>query len=420
MLRRNLDRFILAGILRPASGAFFVAFAALTLEQSTRLTNVIVEEGGQLSPVGRMLVSILPEYCAQALQLSFFFGVLLGFRSMARDHSLVAFQTSGQPFSRLVKPVIISAALAGLLFIAIAGILQPRGEYLFARTGYLLSQGAFGAPIRQGIWLQIDAQTGILAQRIDGRTRALRGVFVEQRRPDGVTIATSAISGRLSRPRDGGEVRLALKNGRQIAIAANGEPIGKLEFESLDLGLDGPKFAAFRSRGYRAKEAGLMMLVSQSFSKSPAVDAEPRLKFRLRFAAILANGFSFLPFALIAAALGARSKTRERDYSLAIGAVFYVAFVQAVGAAEKSDLSPLATIAPAVLGLMLAAFMLVRSAGNPLQNSFRRKTPTVRGRSGVSWTWKGALNGLPKENVFPRSFMTFSASTPSMMPRRET
>lgn len=419
-MKLYIDRFVFVNILRPAGLIFLVALAALTLEQSVRLTNVLVEEGGPPGPVARMLVAILPEYCAQALQLSFFFGALIGFRAMARDNSLVAFHAAGQPLRRIVRPVMIAALFAGAAYIAIAGILQPRGEYTFARTGHMLSQGAFGPPLCNGSWLNIGSQTSIYVGRIDRQNRQLRSIFIEQRRPDGAIIVTSAMRGRLYGPQIGGDYFFALRNGRQILTSGQGENIGALEFVTLDLPLEGPAIKAFRARGFRATETDIRKLARQSFVKSLPNSAEPQSKFRMRLAAILANGFIFFPLGVIAAALAARASSRRREFSLLTGAAIYLPFVQVVGGAEKSDASPLLIVAPALAISILAAFLLAHSSANALQNSLRMKIPTVRGRRGVSWIWYGALNGFPKENVLPRSFVTFSASMPNFSRPRAT
>jgi lipopolysaccharide export LptBFGC system permease protein LptF len=371
-------------MLGPFVLIFFISLAALGLEQSLRLTNVLVEQGGPPGPIIRMLLAILPEYCGQALQLSFFFGTLIGFRAMARDNSLVAFQTAGQPFHRIVRPVMLLSGLASVLFLVVAGSLQPRGEFLFARTGYLLASGAFGAPLRAGHWLQLDSQTGVLAKKIDRKTQALDGVFIEQRRADGGVVATSAMRGRLIRMPPGSNYRLALKTGRQLIIGATGERIGQLDFNSLDLSLNGAEIERFRAPGIRAKESGLDDLIHHALAKAQPAGAETRSKYVLRLAALAANGFAFPFLALAASALGAMSCNRRRDFTLFAGAALYIPFVQVIGAAEHSDLSPLVSIAPAYTALSLTAILLARSAGNPFQNSLRRKTPTVRGRSGVS------------------------------------
>ncbi len=417
---KRVDRLILSNICRPFVFIYFVALAALALEQSVRLTNVLVDEKGPPAAIFQMLVAVLPEYCAQAMQLAFFFAILIAFRTMNKEGALTSFHAAGQSFARLLSPALILSFILGSAYLFTAGVLQPRGEHRFEKTGYYLSYGAYGPPLQAGVWLDIGDGTSFFSQAADRNTGNLSGVFIEQRRTDGTIIATSAKRGRLPRPRLGAGYMLSLRDGRQLLTGPTGARIGEMEFETLTLPLKGPTIAEFRVFGSRAKEIGLLKLVQKSFSREASPDTDPVSRFRLRLAALLAHGVSFIPFAVIAAALGSMSAPRGRDYSLLFGAAIFLSYIQFAGAAEHSDFAGLEKLALAFALLAATAIALAYRASQPLQNSFRRNSPSVRGRRGVSWLWNGALKGLPNEKVFPRSFMRFSESNPNVRLPRET
>lgn len=417
---KRVDRLILSNICRPFVFIYFIALAALALEQSVRLTNVLVDEKGPPAAIVQMLVSVLPEYCAQALQLGFFFAILIAFRTMNKEGALTTFHAAGQSFARLLTPVLILSLLFGSAYLFTAGILQPRGEYRFEKTGYYLSHGAYGPPHHDRTWLNIGDGTSVLAQAVDRNTESLFGVFIEQRRTDGSIIATSAKRGRLTRSAIGAGYVLSLRDGRQLINGPAGGRIGEMEFETLTLPIQGPKITEFRAFGSRAKETGLLELFQNSFSREASPNTDRPLRFRLRLAAILAHGLGFIPFAVIAAALGSMSSPRGRDCSLLFGAAIFLSYIQFAGSAEHSEFAGLEKLALALILLVATAIALAYRASQPLQNSFRRKNPSVRGRRGVSWLWLDALKGLPNENVFPRSFMRFSESNPIVRLPRET
>ncbi len=263
----RIDMYIVRGVMRPALSAYAVALICLTLEQSIRLTNVLVEQKGPAKVIIGMLLNILPEYIAQGLQISFFLGVLLGFRWLAKENAITALYSAGISLQRLMRPVLILALLAGILSIFTAGILQPRGEYLFAKTGQLLSQGAFGIPLKPKQWLQVDQKTVLYFDSASPSGRNLSGVFIEERQENGGRIITSAREGYIlsSNPING--YVLELINGRQIIWPDKNETPGVLNFEKFRIALKAPLIPDFREPGFYARETTLLTLWQKAYGR---------------------------------------------------------------------------------------------------------------------------------------------------------
>lgn len=366
----KIDRYIIGSVLRPGAAAYAIALACLSLEQSVRLTNVLVEQKGPAKAVVQMLLNILPEYFAQGLQLGFFVGVLFGFRRLARENAIATLYSAGLPLRRLIAPVLGLALIAGLLSLLTTGLLQPRGEYLFAKTGKLLSQGAFGVPLRPKHWLKIDGETGLYFDEISQSGRRMKKIFIEQRRPNGSKLAISARDGVIlsSNPIEG--YRLELKNGRQIVQGEDGKISGVLDFKNFKFTLHGPEISAFREPGQRAKESDLITLWRKAYGDDGA-KINNRLAFQLRFNAILIYALAFAPMTLIGAALGSRASLRSNDLTIPIGAAIYIVFIQTIGAAEQASLPPLVTMWPAFVALCLASILLLRTTSSNRRRALR-------------------------------------------------
>lgn len=357
----RIDIYIVRAIMRPALSVYAVALVCLTLEQSIRLTNILVEQKGPAKVVIGMLLNILPEYIAQGLQISFFLGVLLGFRGLARENSITALYSAGIPLQRLIRPVLVLASLAGLISLVTAGILQPRGEYLFAKTGQLLSQGAFGIPIKSKQWMQADQETLLYVQNASPSGKKLSGVFIEERQQNGRRIITSAREGYVLSGNPINGYVLELAKGRQIIWPDKNKTAGVLNFEKFRFTLKTPIFPEFREPGFYARETTLLTLWRKAYGRNDD-NGSNRREFQLRFTAILIYGLAFLPMSAIAAALGAGASIRSNDWSIPIGISILIAFMQTMGAAERGAQSPFLIMWPVFLSLCLTGVLMVSPA----------------------------------------------------------
>ena len=78
------DRYILRLVLMPMFAVFLIAASLLILDKMLRLFQYVVDAGGPVSVVWRMLANLLPEYLSLGIPIGLMLGILLAFRKLAR------------------------------------------------------------------------------------------------------------------------------------------------------------------------------------------------------------------------------------------------------------------------------------------------------------------------------------------------
>src|SRR5687767_2400663 len=109
--RRNLrkstliDRYMSRTIAVPLLGT-------LVLAKMLRLFDFVVNAGGPVSVVWRMLANLLPEYLSLGIPIGLMLGILLAFRKLALSSELDALRGVGAGYGRLLKvPYIYAVGL---------------------------------------------------------------------------------------------------------------------------------------------------------------------------------------------------------------------------------------------------------------------------------------------------------------------
>ena len=137
-----LDRYILAKTLWPLIATVSIALVALLMEQTVRLLDLVVNKGGPLSLILRMLANLIPHYLGIALPAAFFIGVLLAVSRLSSESELDAMHASGVPLHRMIAPLMMFAVLLVIFGTIIVGFLQPYTRYGYRALIYLVTETA--------------------------------------------------------------------------------------------------------------------------------------------------------------------------------------------------------------------------------------------------------------------------------------
>ncbi|PYR51314.1 MAG: hypothetical protein DMF89_06290 [Acidobacteria bacterium] len=107
-----LDRYVVREIALP----FFMGLAALTflLELPPILVQgeELIARGVEWSIVARVLLTLLPQALSLTIPMAVLLGILVGFGRLSADRELVAIQSCGVSLGRLLRPILLVAALA--------------------------------------------------------------------------------------------------------------------------------------------------------------------------------------------------------------------------------------------------------------------------------------------------------------------
>ena len=98
-----IDRYFARTIAVPLIGTLILAAMLLVLDKMLRLFHFVVDAGGPVSVVWRMLANLLPEYLWLAMPIGLMLGILLAFRKLALSSELDALAGIGLGYGRLLR-----------------------------------------------------------------------------------------------------------------------------------------------------------------------------------------------------------------------------------------------------------------------------------------------------------------------------
>jgi lipopolysaccharide export system permease protein len=244
-----LDRYLAKTIAVPLIGSLILAAMLLVLDKMLRLFQFVVEAGGPVSVVWRMLANLLPEYLSLGIPIGLMLGILLAFRKLALSSELDAMRGIGAGFGRLLRvPYMFTIPLMALN-LAIVGYLEPYTHYRYETLRFDLKSGALGASIKVGEFNRLGKRLTLRIDRSEKDGTQLHGIFVSTEQSSGMTVAATAEHGRFLSTDDPDTILFRLEKGRLIQDSPKFAAPRTLAFDSYDLPIDLPSIDQFRRRG---------------------------------------------------------------------------------------------------------------------------------------------------------------------------
>jgi lipopolysaccharide export system permease protein len=244
-----IDRYLARSIAIPLLGSLVLAAMLLVLDKMLRLFQYVVDAGGPVSVVWRMLANLLPEYLSLGIPIGLMLGILLAFRKLALSSELDALRGIGVGYGRLLRvPYGYTVPLA-IINLLIVGYLQPYTEYRYESLRFDLKSGALGAAIKVGEFNQLGRRLTLRIESSEHNGTQLHGIFVETDDGKGTMVAATARQGRFLSTDDPDKILFRLEKGRLVQQSPKFSVPRTLAFESYDLPVSLPMIAQFRSRG---------------------------------------------------------------------------------------------------------------------------------------------------------------------------
>lgn len=260
MMFTRIDRYIARLVFVPLVATLAISAMLLLLDKMLKLFDFVMNEGGPVSVVWRMLGNLLPQYLGLAIPIGLFLGVLLAFRKLALSSEIDALQSSGISYMRLLRAPFVYALVLAAVNLAIVGYLQPYSRYAYEGLRYELRSGALGASIKVGEFARFGDK---LILRVDESRAAgseLVGIFARMRSGNGRDIIATAESGRFLATDDPDVILFRLNKGVLINIEPKTDAPRVLRFGVHDLPIDLPQIEMFRARGGKELELTLTEL----------------------------------------------------------------------------------------------------------------------------------------------------------------
>ena len=332
---RNLsliDRYLARAIAVPLIGTLILAAMLLVLEKMLRLFDFVVNTGGPLSVVWRMLANLLPEYFSLGIPIGLMLGILLAFRKLALSSELDALRGIGIGFGRLLRVPYFYALGLMLLNIFIVGWLEPYSRYRYEGLRFDLRSGALGASIKVGEFNTLGKRLTLRIDQSAGDGTRLGGIFVAVDDKSGTQIAASAESGRFLATDDPETIIFRLANGRLVQDSPDFPTPRTLSFDSYDLPIGVPAGERFRGRGNDKDELTLpevAAVAANGPTPKDRLEARANLHFRLAQVALM------LILPLLAVALAVPPKRSSSALGIFFSIVMVVTYFKVNQYAEQ-------------------------------------------------------------------------------------
>lgn len=244
-----VDRYLARSIAVPLIGSLILAAMLLILDKMLRLFQYVVDAGGPVSVVWRMLANLLPEYLSLGIPIGLMLGILLAFRKLALSSELDALRGIGVGYGRLLRVPYAYAVPLMIINMGIVGYLQPYSEYRYENLRFDLNSGALGAAIKVGEFNQLGRRLTLRIDRSENKGTQLHGIFVETDDGKGMTVAATAQHGRFLSTDDPDTILFRLTQGRLVQQSPKFRAPRTLAFETYDLPVSLPVINQFRRRG---------------------------------------------------------------------------------------------------------------------------------------------------------------------------
>ena len=320
-----IDRYLARSIAVPLFGTLILAAMLLVLDKMLRLFDFVVNTGGPVSVVWRMLANLLPEYFSLGIPIGLMMGILLAFRKLALSSELDALRGIGMGFGRLLRVPYMYAAVLMLLNVMIVGYIQPYAHYKYEGLRFDLRSGALGASIKVGEFNHVGRKITLRIDRSEAHGTRLQGIFVQVDDPSKGSVAATAEGGRFLSTDDPRVILFRLHNGRLVQQSPKFPAPRTLTFNSYDLPITVPAIDQFRQRGIDFDEMFFNELFRIGY-RGGAANREQQLgaqsDFNFRIVEILM--MAMLP--MLAVALAVPPKRSTSALGIFVGIVLVVAY----------------------------------------------------------------------------------------------
>ena len=319
-----IDRYLARSIAVPLLGTLILAAMLLVLEKMLRLFDFVINAGGPVSVVWRMLANLLPEYLALGIPIGLLLGILLAFRKLALSSELDALRGIGVGYGRLLRVPYAYAFALLILNMFIVGWVEPYSRYRYEGLRFDLRSGALGASIKVGEFNNLGRRMTLRIERSEEEGTQLGGIFTAVEDKSGMRVAASAESGEFLSTDDPDTILFRLGKGRLIQQSPKFAAPRTLSFDSYDLPINLPAVDRFRSRGHEHEELTLNELAREVYGGG--AHGKDRLAAEANLHIRLVEVMMMLMLPLLAVALAVPPKRSSSSLGIFVGIVILVAY----------------------------------------------------------------------------------------------
>ncbi|MCD4677555.1 MAG: LPS export ABC transporter permease LptF [Desulfobacula sp.] len=361
-----INRYIFRELLPPFTiSLFFLTFVFL-MTRIPEITNMVVNYNADISSIALMVVYTLPRFFEFTIPMSVMISILLTFMRMSQDNEIVALKGAGVSLYRLLPPVMIFCFLGVLMTMWITVFGVSWGKLSFKKLSIEIARSSLDMALQERQFNCGLENVMIYISHLDMKTKALKDVFIEDRRTKGVISISVAPSGKLLRLEDAKMYTIRLYDGVINQVDVDQGSVNNIKFRDYDINIDLNSMNKTDDEiSKKLNERSLVDLIRfiRSGIKNKALLSSALMELHEKFSI----PFACLSLGLLAFPLGVQSDSLRRSSGFSLGICFFLFyyFLLAAGwsAGETGKLSPVVGMwLPNVIMGGAGIFLLVRNA----------------------------------------------------------
>lgn len=371
---RILDRYLMKEIAVPLTLGLTVLTFILVLPPILVSGEEFISKGVEWSIVARAMATLLPQALSLTIPMAVLLGILVGFGRLSADREFVAMQACGVSLMRLLRPVLLIAALGTAATAYEIIVALPNANQTFREIVYVLLASRVENNVKPRVFYE-DFPNKVIYVRDLPATGGWRDVFLADTSRPGETTVYFAKEGRIQLDERSRTVQIELRGVTSYTSnLSNPDEYSANFIGSTIISMD-PETVFKRPPSKGAPEMTIKELKDEIAEAATHNDPAYSARFMLQQKFSLPVTCPIL--ALIGLALGASNRKDGKLASFAIGMgvifVYYVLLWGARAAAMGGRFSP--ELAPWVPNIVMGALALVmfawrsRSADRPIRLS---------------------------------------------------
>ena len=321
-----IDRYLAKNIAVPLLGSLVLAAMLLVLDKMLRLFQYVVDAGGPVSVVWRMLANLLPEYLALGIPIGLMLGILLAFRKLALSSELDALRGIGVGYGRLLRVPYAYAIPLAILNLFIVGYLEPYTHYRYEGLRFDLNSGALGAAIKVGEFNRLGKHITVRIDRSEKKGTQLHGIFVQMDDAKGMSVAATADHGKFLSTDDPNVILFRLEHGRLIQDSPKFATPRTLAFDVYARPVSLPVRDQVRRRGGTVSDELYLHELWRVGYGGAAPDQHQKLEAQAAFNFRLVEVLMMLMLPLLAVALAVPPKRSSSALGIFLSILIVVAY----------------------------------------------------------------------------------------------
>lgn len=258
----KIDRYIAGMIFIPMVGTLVIAAMLLLLDKMLKLFDFVVNEGGPVTVVWRMLGNLIPQYLALGVPIGLFLGVLLAFRKLAMNSELDCLIGTGVSYARLLRvPMMFALVLVGINLVLV-GYIQPTARAMYESLVFDLRSGAFGATIKVGEFVKFGKSLTLRIDESHDQGADLRGIFARVSNGEGENLVINAARGTFLASDDPDLILFRLTDGIMLQMNNKWPSPRQLTFSQYDFPINLPKVKGLQAGSFKELEMTFPQLLA--------------------------------------------------------------------------------------------------------------------------------------------------------------